>query len=82
MVGILSSEGGSHAEILRADGTQVQRGEGRAVATRRAGADWGQASGTHSVLPFRGSPPGLWAVLVCRLLVEPGPLTCELGFVP
>lgn len=82
MVGILSREGGSHAEILRADGNAGPEGEGRAVATRRAGADWGQASGTHSVLPFWGSPPESWAVLVCQLLVGPGPLTCELGFVP
>lgn len=42
----------------------------------------GAASGTCSVLPFQGLTPASGVVLVCGLLVVPGPLACELTRVP
>lgn len=65
MVGVLSSEGGSHAEILRADGTQVQRGgvcSGHTAGGGRSGAGfweplWAAVSGFASrVVGGLGAP--------------------------
>lgn len=81
-VGILSSQGRRDTETLRARwNSGPETGGACNVPHSRRGRTVGcEASGNHSVLPFWGSPLELRVVLVSRPPVEPGPLTCELGF--